>query len=88
MEISFPEQIRLGQSMTMSISGIPKNPSDAVVFVSATTFCIEGKRWQSTNRQPIKFELVPWESGLQFIEVELFHGTSRVGYVVIETEVS
>jgi len=89
IKIDFPEQCELGQSVTMKmLLGTWESGTDSsVVFITSTGFEIEGERWRPASRPPVEFELVPREPGLQFIEVELFHGTSRVGYVVVETEV-
>src|SRR5258706_9793099 len=39
------------------------------------------------NSEEIFFTLVPLEKGMQVIEIEFFHGSSRVGYVLVKTEV-
>jgi hypothetical protein len=88
IKIDFPEQCELDRPVTMSISGVPRKFDDAVVFIASVGFEVEGERWRPASWMPVKFELVPRELGLQFIEVELFHGVVRIGYIVVETEVS
>jgi len=81
-----PEQCKVNQPVIMSIQifGIT---ADLTVAVSSSAFEVVGERWQRLGAQAIKFELVPRDQGSQIAEVEFFSGTSRVGYIIIETEV-
>lgn len=70
-----------------------KGKIEIVVMISAESFEIIDKRWQkmeipfSNDSETITFTLIGQELGQQLVEVEFFHGTDRVGYVVIETQV-
>lgn len=66
---------------------------EVIVFVSAEGFEIEEKPWQrlsipfGQDSERIEFNLVGRKLGTHIIEVEFFHSTRRVGYIVIETDV-
>jgi len=62
------------------------------VMVSAPTFTVDKSGRVlivpfEADSEILKFELRGRELGQQIVEVEFFHGSNRVGYVVIETEV-
>jgi serine/threonine protein kinase len=75
-----------------TINEIQERQVELIVFVSADTFETD-RRWRrlsmpfSRDSEMITFELIPQKLGLQIFEIEFFHGTSRVGYVVAETQV-
>jgi hypothetical protein len=71
---------------------VEEQQAELIVFVSADSFGID-RRWQNLSMpfgrdsKKIEFNLIGQKLGLQIAEIELFHGTARVGYVVVETQV-
>lgn len=71
---------------------VEKQRVDLLVSISAESFEAD-KWWQALSvpfeqdSEKIEFELVGQELGAHIIEVEFFHGSARVGYVVVETQV-
>jgi hypothetical protein len=65
---------------------------ELIVVVSADHFEID-QRWRKLSvpfdgdSEKIAFELIGQELGPQVVEVEFFHGATRIGYVVIESHV-
>jgi SOS-response transcriptional repressor LexA len=99
-DIRFPEQCRINQPVHLSIQltvdsmtrGGREGQAELIVFVSADSFEID-RRWQKLSvpfgqdSEKVEFELVGQKLGTQIIEIEFFHGTARVGYIVVETRV-
>lgn len=71
---------------------IEKQQVELIVSISAENFEID-KQWQrlkvpfDQDSEKIEFSLIGQKLGQQIIEVELFHGSARVGYVVVETQI-
>lgn len=93
--VMFPISCVRGTSEILSISPdiIPSFTfeTELIIMVSSDSFAID-QRWKKldipiNDPTPIQFHLVPWIQGFQIIEVEFYHRTSRIGYIVIETEV-
>ena len=87
INVNIPEQCEVNRPVTMNIQPFGVG-CELVVIVSSTGSDVVGKRWQGWDgKRPVDFELIPRELGLQYVEVELFHGTSRIGYIIVEAEI-
>ncbi len=101
-EIKFPDDCTIGQKVNLHIQSLNLNfspSSDSKKFttvvdveITAPSFKTQKQREQlifspGENSNEISFTLIPIEKGEQVIEVEFFLEASRVGYVIIQSEV-
>lgn len=95
-ELYTSEQARLQPPRAMSIepthSELERQVVNLIVMVSADNFQVDS-RWRTlvvpleTDSEVVQFVLTAVRPGSRLIEIEFFHSTARIGYVVVNTEV-